>query len=119
MIVATLLLLLLAFLAFVVWDRRRLENEKVVPVPREVMDKGFSPSGLAKWKLWAGCSAIPAMLGASQLLDPMKPPFTGRWSWLESLLYFNFGPRGMGTFHCLVALGMLVVGFLAWQREQK
>ena len=109
--VAILLLLLLGFWAFIVWDRRRMRN--VDPLSREIMAKGFAPASLAKWKVWAGLSAVAFTLGISQLLEPMKPPFTGRWSWLESLLYFNFGPLGMGTFALLVGFAMLVASLLA------
>lgn len=65
-----------------------------------------------------GLAALPGMLGVLQLIEPAQPPFTGRWSWLETMLFANFGPRGMGTLSLSIALVMLSRGYIAWRNEK-
>ncbi len=87
-----ILVLLLAFLLFVAWDRRRIERSIL---PRQALIDGFQPTALVKWRAWAGLALLFFVLGLAELNSPSEPPFTGPGSWFELLLYSSLGPYGV------------------------
>jgi hypothetical protein len=115
---ALFLLFMFGFWAFIVWDRKRLQNLKVTPLPREVMNRGFKPNGVAAWQIWLAVSALDAVLAVAEWYSPSKPPFSGRWSWINAAFYQNFGERGMFAAYCAAACLCVSYGLvLAWRRK--
>ena len=107
--VLILLLLLLGFWAFIVWDRKRLRETKGVPLSRETMKKGFTPSGVLAWQVSFGLGAMFALLAFAEWQTPSLPPFSGRWSWVNALAYKSLGGQGLLTLY--LAIAVATIGF--------
>lgn len=81
----------LALLAFMVWDRRRIERPNSPPAIRGEGQLEASQ----KWKFLAGLGCVAAALGAAEWMNPKLLPFSGRWGWLETLAHSHFGQGGI------------------------
>jgi hypothetical protein len=109
---------LVALLAFVVWDRRRIQRAPVRPLSREALSKGWSPQPLLVWPFWAGLAFVAASLAVIELLAPSQPPFKGRWSTLEFALYSSLGTYGIALFWSAVGVALSVMAFFTWQARK-
>ena len=97
--------------AFIGWNRRRIRRQEakpVIPIAREKMEQGFVPRGAEKWCVEAAISLGCFALGIGELMNPVPPPFSGRWSWLKSWLFESFGQQGIGIFWSLLGLVLVV-----------
>lgn len=102
---------LVLFLGFVVWDRRRLQSGKVQPMPRRALSRGWRPTPLLVWPVYAGLALCAAVLGTVELYEPSQPPFTGRWPSLYASAHATLGRFGVAYYWfgasallCLAAL---------------
>ena len=107
--VVLLLLFLLGFWAFIVWDRKRLREMKVIPLSREAMKRGFIPSGVLAWQVSLALGFMLAVLALAEWQTPSLPPFSGRWSWLKAFAHKAFGPKGLLTLY--LAMATAFIGF--------
>jgi hypothetical protein len=89
---------LLALLAFIVWDRRRIANPSPVVdvITSHVGKLNLRANGSAAVSLMAGVMAL------SELLNPRLPPFTGRMSFVYETAYAT-SPYGISIFWFLLA----------------
>jgi hypothetical protein len=116
--VTSLIAALVLFLAFVVWDRRRMQRAPTRALPRDAPAQGWSARPLLVWPVQAGLSLCAASLAVSELLAPSQPPFTGRRSWLYSSLHSQFGTFGIALFWLAICLVLLVLAFLSWHSRK-
>ncbi len=86
-----LLALVLVFVLFVIWDRRR--PAKVVS--REQMRRGFIPGFGTTWEVKLVLGLVALLMAYQEVVSPSAPPFTGRGSVVQSLAYSVFGSNGM------------------------
>src|SRR5688500_6660428 len=75
-------------------------------------------SGSKKAAAWLGLGLCFVVLGASQWLTPAAPPFSGKWSLLESSLYETFGPRGIPIAIFAVGAMFLIAALRAWLKAK-
>lgn len=111
--------LLLGLLLFIVWDGRRLRASKGDPVPRDVMRKGFSPSGIVLWQAWAGMSIVAGLLAFMEWQNTSRPPFTGRWGWLNELAYELLGGMGVVVLPAVYCVASACYSWVLWQRARR
>lgn len=114
-----LIVLLLAFLVFFLWDRRRMNSRTVRPLSRERMDKGVTPSAALGWPVAVAGGMLALGLAFAQWQAPTPRPYAGRWTWFSEALFLAFGPSGMAGF--LWAMGLVAVGcglIRGWQSRQ-
>jgi hypothetical protein len=104
------LLALLALLAFVVWDRKRIERSP----PTTSSASGCDPNASAKWQALAAISAMSSLAAITHALSPHQPPFSGRLSSLYSFIFSAFGQYGLAGFWVLVATCFAAYAFLHW-----
>ena len=104
--------------AFIIWDSRRLRNEKVVPLSRSRMKDGFMPQGLIPWHAYLAMGGINLVLAFLEWEKPGVPPFTGRWAWLHQGLFEAFGSRGLFGFWLVIGL-LAVVYAVALKKKTK
>jgi hypothetical protein len=88
------LLALLALWIFIRHDQSRIKNGKTEPLSRDTMKKGFVPGASVPWKGQAGLSLLFFIGAVNATLSPTLPPFSGRWSFLQSALYAVLGTYG-------------------------
>lgn len=112
--VSVLLVLLVGFVIFVRWDRRRIERSEPDPRSRSKFGRGFNPSQVVKWQGYAGVAGISAIFAAMQWLKPSAPPFTGRWSSLNTAIYAALGIYGLAIVATVMLLAFALVAWLAW-----
>ena len=117
--VIVLLLFLIAFWAFIVWDRKRLREAEMTPLSRETMRKGFTPTGVVAWQVSLGLGALFVLLAFVEWKTPSHPPFSGRWSWANALAYQAFGAKGLLTLYLAVGVSAICFGLaLLGKRNQ-
>lgn len=116
LVVLALIAPLLLIWAFIRWDKNRIERSHN-PVTREALDRGFRPSTPVAWKLWAGLSLVYFALGISDLMTPPKPPFTGRWSWVGSMLTSELGPYGIAYLEFFISVLMLATSIAFYKQR--
>jgi hypothetical protein len=107
--------LMLALLAFIVWERRR----PVAPPSRQEMARGLSPLVVVKWRLFAGFSLAFALMATVEWLSPSQPPFSGRWSFLKVAAYTQLGIHGIALVWAGGSVVLLVLAFSAWHSSQR
>lgn len=112
------LALLLALLAFIVWDGRRLGAAKPDSIPREVMRKGYAPRGLIHWHFWLGMTAVAVALSLAEWHHPSTPPFTGRGAWFIEIAYSAFGEKALFFLFALAAVVAACCAFVLWRRSK-
>lgn len=113
-----LILLLLCFLAFFLWDRKRLSNPAVRPLPREQMEKGFTPAAVLGWPVWIGLGLISVTLAIAEWQSPSRPPYSGRWAWFNEAIYQAFGPNGNAGFFLVLGFVGIGYGLIRWRRSR-
>jgi hypothetical protein len=117
--VIILLVLLLAFWAYVRWDAKRLRDATIVPVARAKMEKGYSPAGVVAWQIYFGLGLLSALLAFMEWQAPSTPPFTGRWSWVKGAMFEAFGPGGPFTCYVAIAAVATCAGLtLLWKAKR-
>ncbi|MDP3250884.1 MAG: hypothetical protein Q8M77_03120 [Hydrogenophaga sp.] len=79
----------------------------------------FTPKEMAV--TWWGFGACSLVLGLREWFEPSQSPFSGRWSWLNTIAFNAMGQRGPAYLY--MGLGAIVVfaGCLKWyeHRTQK
>ncbi len=105
---------LLGLLIFMIWDRRRIEKS-VVKVD---VSRGWRPSEAARWQGLAGVAVLAVIYAVVQFVRPSQPPFSGRWSWLNSAAHAVLGHYGVAWLAALVALGFAIAARAEWQRRR-
>jgi hypothetical protein len=63
---------------------------------------------------WAGFGLVFLVIGGLHWLAPPVPPFTGKWSWLEGVLYEEFGPPGIPVATLAAGALMFIGGLVTW-----
>jgi hypothetical protein len=101
---------LLALLAFIAWDRRRIANSQpnAIGEGRSRFGSNLRVNGLAAGALMA------AVMALSEYLQPHVPPFTGRWSFVYEFAYAT-GPFGLVLCWTLLAAAFAVAALAAWR----
>lgn len=101
---------LLALLAFIAWDRRRIANSQpaVLGGGRSRFGSNLRASG------FAAVSLMAAVMALSEYLQPRVPPFTGRWSSVYEFAY-STGPFGLVFYWTLLATAFAVAAVAAWR----
>ena len=99
---------LLGLWAYVRYDQRQIRDTPAEPMDRKKLKHGYVPGLSVKWLGLAGASVLMAGSCLLHVIDPAVPPFTGRWSWIHSLLYEMFGKYGTA-----ISFGLLSLAF-AW-----
>jgi len=107
-------ILLAALAVFIIWDSRRLRSSRPDPIARETMARGFTPSGGIAWKFTVGLALVSASLGASDLLAPKHPPFTGKWSFFFTYAYSVAGEKGPALVWFGLCIVLLVGALALW-----
>ena len=110
-----LLLFLVGFFLFVRWDQHRIERSEADPRTRSKFARGFNPSQVVKWHGYAGVAGICAIFAAMQWLKPSAPPFTGRWSSLNTAIFAAFGTYGLAIVATVMLLAFALAAWLAWK----
>ena len=104
--------------ALIAWNRKRIREQKVVPLSREVMEKGFTPSGIARWQSSAGGTLLFFIFGCDQLHNPSQPPFKGKGALINLLFYQNLGEYGIAAVSLVIATLMAVATFFIWRKDK-
>jgi len=97
--VVIFLALMLALLAFIIWDRKQMAR---IPT-RQQMERGYTPG----MSTAGGCvgllafAAVFALFGWDSWVNPPLPPFSGRGSLLKIWAYGALGPRSFPIFSFL------------------
>ena len=112
------LLLLIALLAFIVWDSRRLK-QRSDPIPRERMTSGFQPKGANRWHLCIGFGVVSLALALAEWFHPRRPPFRGLWGWLYQFAYSALGTHGILALLIITAAACFCLGFSLRREEPK
>ncbi|MEN6585741.1 MAG: hypothetical protein ABFE02_06790 [Sulfuricella sp.] len=110
-----LLLFLIAFLVFVRWDRRRIDQRAPALDIRQKLEKGWSISQAAKYQGAAGVAAIAAVETTAEWLSPNTPPFTGRWSWLHIAIYEALGTYGLAIVTTIASIAFAHSAWSQWK----
>ena len=101
---------LLALLAFIAWDRRRIVNSQPA-----ALGKGRSRFGSnLRANGFAAGALMAAMMALSEYLQPHVPPFTGRWSFVYEFAYAT-GPFGLVLYWTLLAAAFTAAALSAWR----
>lgn len=99
---------LIALWLFIRHDQSRIKNSKLEPLSRESMKGGYAPGKSVVWKGQLGGALMSLIWAVTAFINPTLPPFTGRWSLLNSALYSTLGTYGIAAFS-----GILSVVFAA------
>jgi hypothetical protein len=117
--VIILLVLLLAFWAYVRWDAKRLRDVPAMPVARAKMEKAHASAGVVAWQIYLGLGLLSALLAFMEWQAPSVPPFTGRWSWVKGAMLEAFGPGGPFSCYVALAVGATCAGLtLLWKAKR-
>nr|WP_295077614.1 hypothetical protein [uncultured Roseateles sp.] len=100
---------LVAFLIFIVWERRRAESGSVTPLPREALKNGWRARPLRRWKVNAALGLLLGVMAVVQWVRPTQPPFTGRLSPVMSFFHAQFGIHGVSYFWAAFAAAVLLI----------
>ncbi|WP_144408260.1 hypothetical protein [Sulfuricella sp. T08] len=117
--ILSFLLFFIAFLVFVRWDRRRIDQGAPDTDIRQKIQNGWNASQSAKYQGAAGVAAIAAVSAISQWLSPNLPPFTGRWSWLNIAAYEAFGTYGMAFVTTVASLAFAISAWSLWKQVRR
>ena len=118
LVVASFIVALLAFWAYIRWDTRRLNDAPVTPVSRPQMERGFKPSGILKWQVYLGLGCIAGLLAFLEWQAPSRPPFTGRWSIVNSLAFEVLGSNGMLVVYIAIVVALLLAAVVSFRGPQ-
>ena len=101
---------LLALLAFIAWDRRRIADAQPAVLGKERSRFGSN----LRANGFAAVSLMAAVMALSEYLQPRVPPFTGRWSFVYEFAYAS-GPLGLVLSWALLAAAFAVAAVAAWR----
>jgi hypothetical protein len=103
---------------YVRWDMRRLNNAPVVPADRSKMERGYKPMGIAKWQVYLGLGCIAGLLAFNEWYGPSRPPFSGRWSVIQSLAFEVLGSNGLLAIYSGACALLLLAAVVSFRRGQ-
>jgi len=66
---------------------------------------------------WWGLGACFLALGLKECFDPSLPPFTGRWSWLKTMVSNAIGDRGLAMVYVGLGATLVGAGCLKWAKH--
>ena len=75
----------------------------------------FTPK--EKAAAWLGIGGCFIALGVMEWINPSRPPFAGRWSWLTSATYNTFGIHGQAVLYGVIGALLVVAGCVQWARD--
>lgn len=110
-----LIAVMLAFLAFIRWDRKRPAKA----ISREQMAKGFAPRDIAKWPAFLGLALGGFWFGLSEFLHPSAPPFVGKGSTLNALAYNALGERGPALLWLIASAAFAVAAYVSYRASAR
>lgn len=119
LIVASLLVALFAFWAYIRWDARRLRDAPVTPIARPQMERGFKPAGIVKWQVYLGLGCIAGLLAFLEWQAPSQPPFSGRWSAVKSLVFEVLGRNGLVGVYIAIAVALLLAALSSFRGSRE
>ena len=101
---------LLLFLAFIVWDRRRLaktasSQHSQAPLIRKSHGRALGFSGIA---------LMTVVMALHELFYPRLPPFTGRWAFVHEFAH-SVGPYGLALYWALLATAFALAALVSWR----
>ncbi|THF60633.1 hypothetical protein [Pseudothauera rhizosphaerae] len=99
----------LILLAFIRWDRHRLANEKVEPMPREKLKNGWTPKPGSDAPILIGLSAVFAVMGIHDWLWPHQPPYSGRMSWAFEIAHRFVGNHAEAVVMWAISAFLLLI----------
>jgi hypothetical protein len=67
---------------------------------------------------WLGLGGCFLMLACVRWVDPQHPPFTGRWSSLQSAVHDAFGVHGMAVAYGVLGAVFVLAGGLQGVRSR-
>jgi hypothetical protein len=97
-----------AFLAFIAWDRRRLNQTSAPQVRSEKQRIVASEAKFSNFTI--GLAAVSGALALSEWLSPTPRPYTGRLSWLKELAFSLMGTNGPAGLWLVASLSLLLLG---------
>ena len=95
----------LAFLAYMVWDRRRLGR------PTAGASSAHQGTGVQRRKITVGFSLIAATMGVWEFVSPRAPPFSGRWGWLWTWAHSHLGQGGIALIWLAISAALLAAAY--------
>jgi hypothetical protein len=103
--------LFFGLLVWILFDMRQIRRK-----PIEFRDKasGWSKDSdaLKQARIFIlGLSGAIYVLAAVEWMHPSAPPFTGRLAFLETALYYSFGPEAIAIFLGGIATAFAMLGF--------
>lgn len=114
------IVLLGGLLIWMLIDMRQIRNKRFISVDKAA---GWSKNKLDVKRarnLIFGLSAIGYVIAAIEWIKPRMPPFTGRLSYVKTILYESFGPNAIPVFWALLASGFLLLALSSkWAREER
>ena len=97
-----------AFLAFIAWDRRRLNQVSAPQVRSENQRTAASEAKLSNVAI--GLAAVSGALALSEWVSPTQRPYTGRLSGLKELAFSFLGTNGPAALWLVASVSLLLVG---------
>ena len=119
MVVVILLGFLIAIWLYIRWDGKRLRNYPVTPLARSTMGAGYKPGGVVTWQVYVAAGCMAALLAFMEWNAPSRPPFSGRWAFVESVLFETFGSRGILTTYVAIAAAFLCAAGSTYLRGKR
>jgi len=110
-----LIAVMLAFLVFIRWDRKRPAKA----ISREQMAKGFAPRDIAKWPAFVGIALVGLCLGISELIHPSAPPFVGKGSTIKVLAYNALGEQGHALLWLIASAAFAVAAYVSYRASAR
>jgi heme exporter protein D len=120
MAIALTVLVLVALLLFIAWDRRsnlpsfqKRRLRTVATLSNEVV----SARNVAR--AFLGIALMAAAIAVSEWLSPSARPYTGRWSWVKEALFSALGPAGPALFWVAIAIILVLAAHSVWRHTMK
>lgn len=117
--VAVFVVVLIAFWVYVRWGGKRLREAPVVPLERAEMEAGYKPRAIARWPVFLAVAFFAVLLSFVEWQAPSRPPFTGRWSAVNAVVFEALGETGLLAVYIVAAAvfaGAAIASFLGTRR---
>ena len=95
-----LALLMVALLAFIIWDRRQPAKTP----SRSQMDQGVIPGGTQKIVILGTLAATSFALGIAEWLNPTLPPFSGKGALIQAVAHAILGENGTAWLYSVIGI---------------
>lgn len=92
----------------------RLMRKRKFPAPAPVSVREVTARQIKQGSYFLIGLSIVLYSGAySDWRSPSHPPFTGRLSALDSVLYYGFGPKAISVMWFIIATAILLIGIIS------